>query len=266
MRPAAACRSTLTPRGADPFPTATIADTSGATTGSEHKLRPVDLPPIPLPAGRAEYSKRGVLAAFSLAHYVMTAIRAWGTICSLRRSARSFASSGSRSVALSSPSRSGSCIRAERRWSRQSGRTTRTMRAFRSCCSSRRALKRAYPLLGYQQIANWLGRAGIQTAATTVRRMLQMPLTDRPRPPPPDTARAKKSDNAETARTVAAPDPGHVWNCDVTTVPTSVGLSLSWCPFPFPPLFPFCHKVVCVLDHFFQDVARAWGVQAGAFR
>jgi hypothetical protein len=41
-------------------------------------VKPLDLPEIPLPNSWNENVKRGLLAAFTLAHYTLVSVRAWG--------------------------------------------------------------------------------------------------------------------------------------------------------------------------------------------
>ena len=41
-------------------------------------MRPLDLPQIPLPPNWNQHAKRGILAVFTLAHFTITAVRAWG--------------------------------------------------------------------------------------------------------------------------------------------------------------------------------------------
>lgn len=260
-------------------------------------LKPVDLPPIPLPQHWDEHSKRGILAAFSLAHYVVTAIRAWGhnvvappvhedlrverleARCAwLAEQLRIVQSRWDKVPPHNRPRYSNDArfailkLKEACGWS--IGRTAREFHLSRQTIAHWihlldddrlvapprpvnrfpdyvtvlvHSLKLAFPMLGYKAIADWLARAGLHLAVTTIRRLLQQPLRRRPRTPP---LRPQNSSKPEPPRTVTARYPGHVWNIDLTTVPTSLGLALSWCPFAFPPVFPFAYKVVAVVDHF----------------
>jgi len=59
---------------------------------------------------------------------------------------------------------------------------------------------------------------------------------------------------AGAVRTVTAKYPGHVWNVDLTTVPTSGGFWVSWIPHALAQSWPFCWWVGFILDHFSRRV------------
>lgn len=82
-------------------------------------------------------------------------------------------------------------------------------------------LKVLCPTLGYTKIAQLLCRAGLHLGATTVRRRLRQDHS--PKQALPTTKRAAKF-------VVVARYPNHVWHCDLTTVPTSLGFWISWLP------------------------------------
>src|SRR5690606_7677198 len=86
-------------------------------------------------------------------------------------------------------------------------------------------LKTLFPLLGSRQIAAWLARAGLHLSATTIRRYLKKPIQIPRRPKHIPFLPKKTEDATSTARATA---PGQIWNCDITTVPTSWGLAISW--------------------------------------
>jgi len=106
-----------------------------------------------------------------------------------------------------------------------------------------RRLKVLCPTMGKVKIAQVLCRAGLHLGPTTVRRM----LTSRPRPRPRPI-----SDRA--GRRVFAKRPDHVWHVDLTTVPTSLGLWISWLPFALPQRLPFCWWLAVAIDHYSRRV------------
>jgi transposase InsO family protein len=53
---------------------------------------------------------------------------------------------------------------------------------------------------------------------------------------------------------VIAKYPNHVWQIDLTVVPTIPGLTAPWLPFAFPQLWPFCWWVAFVIDHYSRCV------------
>lgn len=106
-----------------------------------------------------------------------------------------------------------------------------------------RRFKVLCPSLGKAKIAQILCRAGLHLGSTTVRRMLR----DAPRKPP-------AAASAVAARTVTAKRPNHVWNLDLTTVPTSLGFWTSWLPFALPQRWPFCWWLAVAIDHYTRRV------------
>ncbi len=99
-------------------------------------------------------------------------------------------------------------------------------------------LKVLCPSLGQVKIAQLLSRAGLHLGATTVRRMLR-------NDPHPD----EPAGNAKvTANPFPSRYPNHVWHCDLTTVPTSLGFWTSWLPMALPQRWPFCWWVAVVID------------------
>jgi hypothetical protein len=78
-----------------------------------------------------------------------------------------------------------------------------------------RQLKRLFPEIGNERMAQVLARAGLHLGATTItiRRMVR----ERSGPPEdePQTERRR--------RRVVARYPGHTWHVDLTTVPTRAG-------------------------------------------
>jgi putative transposase len=101
------------------------------------------------------------------------------------------------------------------------------------------------PRLGKVKIAQLLARAGLHLGVSSVGRMR------RERPLPPSSPRTQA---APSARGVTAKRPNHVWDADLTTVPTSAGFWTSWLPFALPQFWPFCWWFAVVLDHYSRRV------------
>jgi len=105
-------------------------------------------------------------------------------------------------------------------------------------------LKVLCPSLGYGKIAQLLCRAGLHLGTTTVRRMLRKDV------PPEPVPEARKA----ATKMIAGRYPSHVWHCDLTTVPTSLGFWTSCLPFAFPQRWPFCWWVAVVADHYSRRI------------
>jgi transposase InsO family protein len=101
-----------------------------------------------------------------------------------------------------------------------------------------RQLKRLFPEIGNERMAQVLARAGLHLGATTIRRMVR----ERGGPPEdePQTERRR--------RRVVARYPGHTWHVDLTTVPTRAGFWVPWFPFTLPQSWPFCWWVAVAID------------------
>ena len=113
-------------------------------------------------------------------------------------------------------------------------------------------LKLSFPAMGKVRIAQLLARAGMQLAVSTVGRMVKR----RPAVPPSpiDAADCEASTKKGDVRKVTAKYPGHVWNVDLTTVPTGAGFWVPWIPRALAQSWPFCWWVGFVLDHFSRRV------------
>lgn len=120
------------------------------------------------------------------------------------------------------------------------------------------ALAVTYPTMGKRRIADVLCRAGLHLCATTVRRMLESPTPPASCQKPDLAAIARDDDRAPPAaqRTVTARYPHHVWNIDITLVPTSDGFWVPWLPRAVRQSWPFCWNVVTVVDHFSRVVVH----------
>jgi transposase InsO family protein len=106
-----------------------------------------------------------------------------------------------------------------------------------------RRLKALCPSMGKVKIAQILCRAGLHLGSTTVQRM----LAPKPRP-------RRDPVSSSFPRVVTAKKPNHLWHCDLTTVPTSLGLWVSWFPFSRPLRWPFCWWIAVAIDHYSRRV------------
>ena len=102
-----------------------------------------------------------------------------------------------------------------------------------------RSLKVMCPTLGKVRIAQMLARAGLHLGATTVGRMLE-------REPRKDDA--SEEPVVKTDKVVTAKYPGHVWQVDLTVVPSGGGFWVPWFPFARPQRWPFSWWVAVALD------------------
>ncbi|MFH1748332.1 MAG: DDE-type integrase/transposase/recombinase [Planctomycetota bacterium] len=101
------------------------------------------------------------------------------------------------------------------------------------------------PSLGTKKLAQILTHAGLAISKASVGRILKNPP---PRPPCPRTPQT------EATRTVTAKRPNHVWNVDLTVVPTHTGLASAFFPYSLPQVWPFAWVVATVIDHFSRRV------------
>ncbi len=104
-----------------------------------------------------------------------------------------------------------------------------------------RQLKRLFPAMGFDRMAQVLARVGLVLAATTIRRI----VSEKAGPPEPDTDATSRR-----RRRVVAKYPGHTWHIDLTAVPTRAGFWVPWLPFSLPQCWPFCGWVAVVVDQF----------------
>ncbi|MEZ4234253.1 MAG: DDE-type integrase/transposase/recombinase [Polyangiaceae bacterium] len=115
-----------------------------------------------------------------------------------------------------------------------------------------RGLSRAIPTAGRQRIADTLARTGLVLAASTVRRMAAEPSTmPAPRPEETTTEKPPAARNANAnPKGITARHINHVWHCDLTVVPTALGLWLPWFPFCVWLGWPFLYWVAGVVDQY----------------
>ncbi|MCA9626422.1 MAG: transposase [Myxococcales bacterium] len=117
-----------------------------------------------------------------------------------------------------------------------------------------RGLKQSFPSMGRQRLADTLAREGLALAASTVRRMtLEVPQTsDEPNPSDSDESVPDKPTQPSRSKPtgITARYFGHVWHCDLTVVPTALGLWLPWFPFCVWLGWPFAYWVAGVVDQY----------------
>jgi transposase InsO family protein len=114
-----------------------------------------------------------------------------------------------------------------------------------------RWLKAMCPAMGKVRISQVLARAGLQLAATTVGRMLR----ERPGPEEPAAVAVSVDETAQiSTRAVNAKRPNHIWQVDLTVVPTATGFWVPWLPFAQLQRWPFCWWVAVVIDQFSRRV------------
>lgn len=111
-------------------------------------------------------------------------------------------------------------------------------------------LKRTFPHLGHRKIAEMLAQTGLALAATTVRRFLARPQ----KPQRPPTTFKDLLKNKPDSTQLVARYPGHIWHCDITSIPTDCGAFFSWWPTCFPRAFPKTRSVVAVIDSFSREI------------
>jgi transposase InsO family protein len=116
-------------------------------------------------------------------------------------------------------------------------------------------LKVLQPTLGKKRIAQMLARAGLHIGVTTVKRMLDSGRAD----PAGDGGKQghKQATLQNAGETQSRPNkpvisnrPDHVWQVDLTVVPTSAGLWVPWLPNALAQRWPFCWWVAFAIDHY----------------
>ncbi|MGH9437530.1 MAG: DDE-type integrase/transposase/recombinase, partial [Terriglobia bacterium] len=136
-------------------------------------------------------------------------------------------------------------------------------------------LKTLCPMMGKERIAQTLARAGIHLGVTTVGRMRKEP----PVAPPavldvaPASAQAAEANvhKVEAEKSVwklKSQYPDHIWNIDLTVVPTLLGFWLPVLPFALGQRWPFCWRVAVAKDHYSRRIMHvdAYKVQPSARR
>lgn len=106
-------------------------------------------------------------------------------------------------------------------------------------------LKVLCPIMGKKRIAQILTRLGLQLSASSAGRFLKY----KHQPLKPITSLIEPA-----GRKIIANYPNHVWNVDLTVVPTQAGFWTAWMPFSLPQIWPFCYWVALVIDHFSRRV------------
>jgi transposase InsO family protein len=133
-------------------------------------------------------------------------------------------------------------------------------------------LKATLPAMGKVRVASMLARAGLHLSATTVKRMLERPLSGHP--PHHRCADTTGQESTEAShgqscemltsnpandqsgparasqpRRVIAHYPNHVWSVDQTAVPICGGLWAPWLGWALPQCWPFCFWLSVLVDH-----------------
>jgi hypothetical protein len=104
------------------------------------------------------------------------------------------------------------------------------------------------PLMGKRKIAETLARAGLHLGTTTVQRISKGRGPEAPAAVVKVEARDTRGQVGK--RTVTASYPDHVWNVDLTVIPTRAGFWTVLSPFAWLQRWPFCYWLAVVVDHF----------------
>ncbi len=115
-----------------------------------------------------------------------------------------------------------------------------------------RRLKVLCPTMGKKRIAQTLARAGLQLGVSTVGRILKEREDRRAcyEGAVEEPAAVKKA----KGNPLQAKGPNHVWQLDLTLVPTAAGFWTAWLPFSVLQVWPFSWWVACVVDHYSRRV------------
>jgi len=114
-------------------------------------------------------------------------------------------------------------------------------------------LKVLCPTMGKKRLAQTLARAGLALGVSTVARILKE--RERKDPEAEEKAASEKSvRETRQGKPVQAKEPNHIWQTDLTLVPTVAGFWVPWLPFSILQLWPFSWRVACVIDHYSRCV------------
>ena len=116
-----------------------------------------------------------------------------------------------------------------------------------------RFLKVLCPTMGKKRIAQTLSRAGLELAVSTVGRMLKERGSRTPKPGEGAVSEESMLKKAKGSP-VQAKYPNHVWQIDLTVVPTAAGFWVPWLPFSIMQRWPFSWIVACVVDQYSRRV------------
>ena len=99
---------------------------------------------------------------------------------------------------------------------------------------------------------------GLYLGTSTVSRMIRRVVApEPPRESPPEPAlEPSRAKQGHPVKRVVAEHPHHAWHCDLTTVPTSMGMWTSKLPFSLRPHWPFCWWVVALADQFSARILK----------
>jgi transcriptional regulator with XRE-family HTH domain len=108
-----------------------------------------------------------------------------------------------------------------------------------------RRLRAICPSMGKKRITQTLSRAGLRLAVTTVGRMLE----EKDKRSPLSDAAAVDQGRTETATRgpLESKHPNHIWQVDLSVLPTRAGFWVPWIPFAIPQLWPFAWWIACVV-------------------
>ena len=114
-------------------------------------------------------------------------------------------------------------------------------------------LKVLCPTMGKKRLAQTLAHAGLALGISTVGRILKE--RDRKDPEPGENAASEATmEEAHEGKLVQSKAPNHVWEVDLTLVPTAAGFWVPWLPFSILQRWPFSWWVACVIDHYSRRV------------
>jgi len=114
-------------------------------------------------------------------------------------------------------------------------------------------LKMLCPTMGKKRLEQTLARAGLALSTSSAGPMLKESEEDAP--DAAENANAASDDDhtvgANGSSSVNAKNRDHVWQIDLTVVPTAAaGLWTQWFPFALQKAWPFCWWVCCVVDQY----------------
>jgi len=113
-------------------------------------------------------------------------------------------------------------------------------------------LKTLCPAMGKQRMSQVLARAALHLSVSTVGRMLKAKPSKEP--PPGGGTQTLAAKACPAGRTVTARYPDHVWNLDLSVIPTSLGLWAPWWPFCIAQCWPFAWHLAAIVDHFSRAI------------
>ena len=108
-------------------------------------------------------------------------------------------------------------------------------------------------MMGKKRMAQIQARAGLTLGVSTVGRIQKEGAGKRPEPM--ESAVSKEPVVKQVKGSpVQAKAPNHVWQVDLTLVPTAAGFWTPWLPFAIAQWCPFSWWVACVVDQYTRRV------------